>query len=154
MYIVLGGFSIFGLLAILWLIRKENSKLKLQESKKQKRVSFILNPKKNSEIKYHTNVLFDEENQDDIIDRLKNAYIHPWEKTFHAPVFKRRNRRSSVRFLFDFETAAETMKKSRSEGDGEEHKTAFSSNQDREESKSATGDEEHHKLLPSLPSNN
>lgn len=135
MYSILIIVSAVGLVLIIYVIKKENSKLNLIESKKQKKISYILNPKnKETEYKYHTNVLFDEEdNQDEIIDRLKNAYIHPCEKTFHAPVFKRRNRKSSVRFLFEFDQTADNIKKARSEGDQEEHKTAFSSHETKEE---------------------
>jgi len=136
MYSLLGLVAIVGFLFSLWIIKKKNVKLNMVESKKQKTVSFILNPQKNdTEAMIRSRVFFDEENHEDIIERLKNSYIHPCEKTFHAPIFKRRSRRSSVRFLFDFDTAAES-KAPKSEGDREDHQTNFSSQDSLEESKS------------------
>ena len=112
MYLVLGALSIAGFCFILYITRKKNTKLNLVERKKQRTVSFILNPKKkDNEAMLRTKVLFDEENHDEIVERLKNAYIHPCERTFHAPVFQRRSRRSSVRFLFDFDAEPDSVKK-------------------------------------------
>mmetsp|Transcript_31073 Transcript_31073/g.27482 ORF Transcript_31073/g.27482 Transcript_31073/m.27482 type:complete len:167 (-) Transcript_31073:63-563(-) len=147
MYILQIVLSILGLIFILFVTRKANSKLNLVETKKQRTVSCILNPKnKDTEAMLRTKVYYDEENQDQIVERLKNAYIHPCEKTFHAPVFKRRSRKSSVRYLFEIETDNDIMKKARSEGDQEEYNTTFSSKESVEESKSAYGGEDRKKL--------
>jgi len=78
MYTLLIVISVIGTVAIIYVIRGENLRLTMVEHKKQKKVSFILNPKnKTSKYGYHTNVFMDEEMTDDIAERLKNAYIHP-----------------------------------------------------------------------------
>lgn len=77
-YVVLIISSIIGLFGIIYVIKLENSKLNLIDGKKQKKVSFILNPKsKETKTHIYTNVSLDDENQDEITDRVRNAYIHP-----------------------------------------------------------------------------
>lgn len=77
MYTVLIVVSLVGLAAIVFVINQKNSKLSIVERKKQKKVSFILNPLQKDKYSYHANSLGEDESQDDIIDRLRNAFIHP-----------------------------------------------------------------------------
>ena len=136
-YIILIIASFLGLFWIIYVIQRENSKLNLIDGKKQKKVSIILNPK-SKECKpytYHTNVSFDDENQDEIIERVRNAYIHPWENNFHAPVFKKSNRKSSVRFLFDIDEEESSIK-DKSDEDTRDKSTHILHNEERKEYKS------------------
>lgn len=148
MSVIIAAVAIWGFITMIFFIRRVNNKLSHIESKKQRKVNIILNPKKNdSNLRLNNSFLFEEENHDELIDRLKNAYIHPCEKTFHAPVFKRRHRRSSIKRLFDMEPNEDTFRKARSEGDKEEQTRAFSSDDTIEESKSAHEVEETQKLI-------
>ena len=132
-YVVLIVLSLIGFAGIVFVIKRENSKLSLAEGKKQRKVSIILNHKNNEkQYSYHTNVVLDDENKDEIVELLRNAYIHPWEKNFHAPVFKRANKRNSVRCLFEIEE--EEVKKCKSEGDKKERHPSFTYEDDKNES--------------------
>ena len=136
-YVTLIILSLIGFGGIIYVIKKDNSKLSIIDGKKQKKVSIILNHKNNEkQYSYQTNVVLDEENKDEIVELLRNAYIHPWEKNFHAPVFKRgANKRNSVRFLFDIDED-EDSKKCKSEGDNKERHSTFTSEEDNDESRS------------------
>ena len=136
-YVTLIILSLIGFGGIIYVIKKDNSKLSIIDGKKQRKVSIILNHKNNEkQYSYQTNVVLDEENKDEIVELLRNAYIHPWEKNFHAPVFKRgTNKRNSVRFLFDIDEDEES-KKCKSEGDNKERHSTFTSEEDNDESRS------------------
>lgn len=136
MYSLLIAASILGTAFIIFIVLRKNVKLNQVESTKQRKLSFILNPSKKR--KYSSSAFEDEEINDEISDRLKNAYIHPCEKTFHAPVFKRAKGKQSMNFLFDFEeTTNNFLRKSLSE-DGHETVGLLFDHENRDESKSDT----------------
>ena len=135
MYTVLILISVIGTICIVYIVNGKNIRLNQVEDNKQRKISLILNPNThNSEYSFLRNS-FDEV-PEDVSDMLKNAYIHPCERTFHAPVFKRSKNKNSISYLFEPEENMDfTLRKAKSD-DGNECSKLLSDEDTNENNKS------------------